>query len=223
MKLNAVLAAVAPFLATDKKSDEVKKAILTADKAAKDAAGSEESVAKDKAAKDRKAAHDKARDKMNAEDKAAFDAMSDEEKDKVAKDGNDDPEGTNDAEPDVEDEELKGDPSTPSKGGKSEKPALDSAEVDRRIAAAVGARDAIHTALREVEPILGVVAFDSAGDAYRAALAHLKVDVKGIHESALPAMLRLAKTQAQTAAPVQAMDSASIAEIQKLIPNYNRL
>lgn len=215
MKLKAVLAAITPFLATDKKPDEVLAAVLAADKKAKD-------EFPEKTAKDRKAAHDKARDKMSAKDKEAFDAMSDEEKDKAAKDSKEDPEGT-DADPDAEDDEVEGDPSTPSKGGKSEKPALDSAEVDRRIAVAVSNRDALHTALREVEPIVGVITADSASGAYRAALDKLGIDTKGIHESALPTLLKLAKDKASAPAPIVAMDSANLAEIQKLIPNYNRL
>lgn len=231
MKLSAVIAALTPFLATDKKPEEVLAAVLAADKKAKDAAGSglgsreleEKDVAKDKAAKDRKSAHDKARDKMNAEDKKAFDAMSDEEKDKVAKDRNDDPEGTNDEELEGEDENLSdGDPSTPGGSRAGGKTAIDSAEVDRRITRAVGARDALHAALREVEPIIGVQTFDSAGKAYRAALDHLKVDTKGVPDSALPAMLRLVKDRAAPVAP-PAMDSATVSGLEKIIPGYGRL
>jgi hypothetical protein len=230
MKLKTVLAAIAPFLATDKKPDEVLAAVLAADKKAKDAAGSglgsrelEETDTRDKAAKDRKAAHDKARDKMNANDKKAFDAMSDEEKDKVAQDRDDDPEHTNDEELEGEDEDLSdGNPSTPGGSRAGGKTAIDSAEVDRRIARAVGARDALHVALREVEPIIGVQTFDSAGKAYRAALDHLKVDTKGIPDSALPAMLRLVKDRAAPTAP-PAMDSATVSGLEKIIPGYGRL
>lgn len=230
MKLKTVLAAIAPFLAADKKPDDVLAAVLAADKKAKDAAGSglgsrelEETDTRDKKAKDRKAAHDKARDKMNASDKKAFDAMSDEEKDKAAADRNDDPEHTNDEEIDGEDEDLSdGDPSTPGGSRAGGKTAIDSAEVDRRIARAVGARDALHAALREIEPIIGVQTFDSAGAAYRAALDHLKIDTKGIPDKALPAMLRLAKDRAAPAAP-PAMDSATVSGLEKLIPGYGRL
>lgn len=230
MKLKAVLAAITPFLATDKKPDEVLAAVLAADKKAKDAAGSglgsrelEETDTRDKAAKDRKAAHDKARDKMNANDKKAFDAMSDEEKDKVAKDRNDDPEGTNDEELEGEDENLSdGDPSSPGGSRAGGKTAIDSAEVDRRITRAVQARDDLHAALREVEPIIGVQTFDSAGKAYRAALDHLKVDTKGVPDSALPAMLRLVKDRAAPVA-LPAMDNATVSGLEKIIPGYGRL
>jgi hypothetical protein len=70
--------------------------------------------------------------------------MSDEDKEKAldamcAKDRDDDPEGTND-EIDVN----CGDPSTPGGSRSGGKTAIDSAEVDRRIAKAVAARDALH-------------------------------------------------------------------------------
>jgi hypothetical protein len=229
MKLAAVIKAITPFLATDKKPDEVLAAVIAADKKAKDAAGSglgaRELEEKDQAAKDRKAAHDKARDKMTAEDKKAFDAMSDEEKDKVAKDRDDDPEHTNDEEIDAEDEDYTegADPTTPGGNRAKGKTAIDSAEVDRRIARAVANRDALHTALREVEPIVGRIAADSAGAAYKAALDKLGVDTKGISPSAFPAMLKLAKDKAQATPASPAMDSAGVAALDKVIPGYGRL
>jgi hypothetical protein len=228
MKVSEILklAVAGGFIAADKKPEDLQAAILAADKAAKDAAGSglgareleEKDQAKDKAAKD-KAAKDKA-----AKDKAA--------KDKAAKDRNDDPEHTNDEDVDAEDKDdmdaddenySDGDPSTPGGSRSGGKTAIDSAEVDRRITRAVQARDALHTALREVEPIIGRVSFDSAGDAYRAALTHLKIDTKDIHPSAFPSMLKIAKDRANaTAAPI-AMDSTGVAGMEKLIPGYGRL
>lgn len=221
MKLAALLKTITPFLATDKKPAEVEAAILAADKGAKDAAGSglgaRELEEKDKPNGD-KGAKDKA-----AKDKAAKDK-------EVAEDRDDDPEGTNDEFPEKEtakdkdpDGEDEGDPSTPGGNRAGGKTAIDSAEVDRRIARAVAARDSLHTALREVEPIVGVIAADSAGAAYRAALTKLGVDVKGVHDSALPAMLKLAKDKVSAPAPVAAMDSAGVTAMDKLIPGYGRL
>lgn len=221
MKLSAVLKAITPFLATDKKPEDVLAAVMAADKG-KDAMPGNVASSKpieDKAAKDRKAAHDKARDKMSDEDKKAFDAMSDEEKDKAAEDRDDDPEGTNDEEIEGEDE---GDPTTPGGNRADGKTAIDSATVSKMIAQAVGARDALHKALVDVEPILGKVTFDSAGKAYRAALDHLKVDHTGIPASGLPAMLRLAKDRA-SATGTPAMDRAVVSSLEKLIPGYGRL
>ncbi len=223
MKLSAVLKAITPFLATDKKPDEVIAAIIAADKKAKDEFPEKDKAAKDKAAKDRKAAHDKARDKMDDEDKKAFDAMSEEEKDKVAKDAETDPEHTNDEELEAEDDEMAPTESgTPSKGGASKKPALDSATVNKMIQAAVAKRDELHAATAEVEPIVGKRAFDDAGAAYKTALDAMHVDLTGIPESAYRAVFNLAKRSA-AAAPTVAMDSASNDEVRKLIPHYGRL
>lgn len=222
MKLDAVLALVKPFLAVDAKPDEIKAAILAADKGAKDKA-KDEFPEKDKAAKD-KAGYDK----MSKDEKEAFDAMSEEEKDKVvakdkgAKDKDDtDPEGT-DADVDAEDNDLsQAESGTPSKGGANKKPAMDEATVSKIVAAAVAARDELHAAQAEVAPIVGARAFDSAGAAYKAGLEALGADLDGVPEGAYRAMLRLAKDRSAPA-PI-AMDSASVAEVAKLIPNYNRL
>lgn len=243
LKLAAVVAAITPFLAADKKPEQVAAALIAADKkGGKDAAGSglgareleEKDQAKDQAAKDRKAGHDKARDSMSAKDKKAFDAMSDEDKDKAAKDAmeaedrDDDPEHTNDA--DMDDKEAKdedfmegSDPSTPGGSRAGGKTTVDSAEVDRRIKAAVGARDRLHEALQEVEPVLGRVTFDTAGEAYKAALDHLKVDTTDVPRAAYRALLKMAKDRAAAEAPVMASDAATVSEMAKLIPGYGRL
>lgn len=225
LKLAAVLAAIAPFMAADHKPEELKAAIIAADKGAKDKGGKDgkmpgnvgeakEIEGKDKGAKDKGAKDEK--DDMDAKD---------EKDDMDAKDRDDDPEHTNDKDIDTEDEDLSdGDPSTP--GGNragGAKTAVDSAEVDRRIAAAVGARDSLHTALREVEPVLGRVTFDSAPKAYRAALKHLGIDTAGVHSSALPSMLKLAKDKASASSPAPAMDSAGLSALDKVIPGYSRL
>lgn len=241
LKLAAVLAAITPFLATDKKPEQIRAALLAADKAAKDAAGSglgareleEKDQAKDEA--DKKEARDKARDAMCAKDKKAFDAMSDEDKDKkvakdaaekvAAEDREDDPEGTNDEDMDADDEDFMegSDPGTPGGNRAGGKTAIDSAEVDKRIQRAVGARDALHEALREVEPVLGKVAFDSAGAAYKAALDHLKVDTAGVHRSAYRSMLKMAKDRAAANSAPLAADAATTTAMASAIPGYGRL
>lgn len=171
----------------------------------------------DKAAKDRKTARD-ARKSARDSRKAARDARKGA-RDKRANDagGNLDPEGTND------NSLAEAETGTPAKSGKSESGALDSAEVDRRIAAAVASRDELHTAVREVEPIVGVRAFDSAGDAYKAALETLGVDIKDVPSTAYRAMLKLAKDSRTSAPAPLATDSASSAEVLSMIPHLNRL
>jgi uncharacterized protein len=244
MKLAVAIAAITPFLAADKTPEEVRKAILAADKKGKDeemdtpaedadfekreAACDEREEAMDaaeeKADKDAKAEDKAAKDRKMGRDKRAKDRMDRKMgRDKRAKDAATDPEGTNDN--DLE----QGDPSTPAKGGKSEKGALDAAAVDARVKtavdarvkAAVDARDALHTARREVEPIIGVCAMDTAGDVYKAALTKLGVDTKGIPDSAFPAMLKLAKDR--TAAQTPTVIATDMAALEKLIPGYGRL
>jgi hypothetical protein len=249
MKLAQViaLAAAGGFLATDKKPEDLLAHVLAEDKKAKDkpaydrardeaeeaedamgetcdskaavmdSAEEEEDKTKgeDKAAKDRKAARD-ARKAARDSRKTARDARK-AARDKRAKDANTDPERTNDNE--LENAET----GTPSKGGEGKSGAVDSAEVDRRIAAAVVARDELHTASREVEPIVGVRAFDSAGDAYKAALEHLGVDIAGVPPSAYRALLKLAKDKHTAAPPSFALDAASQADIAAKIPHLNRL
>ena len=236
MKLAVAIAAITPFLAADKTPEEVHKAILAADKKGKDeevdppaedadfekreAACDEREEAMDaaeeKADKEAKAEDKAAKDRKMGRDKRAKDRMDRKMgRDKRAKDAATDPEGTNDN--DLE----QGDPSTPAKGGKSEKGALDAAAVDARVKAAVDARDALHAARREVEPIIGVCTMDSAGAVYEAALKKLGVDTKGIPDSAFPAMLKLAKDR--TAAQPATVIATDTAAMDKLIPGYSRL
>src|SRR6185369_6929097 len=142
MKLDAVLALVKPFLAADAKPDDIKAAILAADKKAKDEFP------------------DKDKDEPKGKDADPKDEPKG--KDKGAKDKDGDPECTNDEDDvDAEDNDLtQAEPGTPSKGGASKKPAMDEAAVDARIKAAVAARDELHAAQAEVAPIVGARTFD---------------------------------------------------------------
>lgn len=223
MKLDLVISTLvaAGLLATDKTPEVVKAAILAADKKARDAEIEEKDEPNGKGAKDRDDDPERTNDefpdkdeKKAAKDKAAKDKAA---KDKAAKDAKNE-------DVDAEDEDLSdGDPSSPGGSRAGGKTAIDSAEVDRRIAAAVASRDELHTAHREIEPILGKAAFDSAGKAYRAALDHLKVDTKGVPDSALPAMLRLVKDRSPAPAPTVAMDGVGVSALEKAIPGYGRL
>lgn len=252
LSLDATLKLLAPFLAADKKPEDVKAALLAAadampegmknaeavkDKRAKDRAARDEQRAKDRKARDEaQEKEDKAKDAKIAADRSARDA-------KFGEDRDDDPEGTNDAdvmkacdadmekeakdEKEVEDSDMDpADPSTAAHGGKSEKPALDSATVDARIAAAVAAEKdagkALRIALDKVAPVLGKVTFDSAPEAYKAALSKLGVDHKGVTDAALPALLDAATRTPAPAAPL-AQDADAAAAVAKLIPNLNRL
>lgn len=267
MKLDAVVAAAVAggFIAADKAPD-LTKAILAADKRAKDspentgmgprnlqhtqdrakdeaeeaedamaeacdsraaaADESEEEADKGKAddkAKDRKAARDARKGARDAR-KGARDARKGA-RDKRAKDRNDDPEGTNPGAGDAETQITSADPNPPGGPREKGKTAVDSAEVDRRISAAVAARDALHVARTEVAPIIGVTAYDTAGDTYRKALDKLGVDTVGLPDSALRAMLTLAKERASavTASAPAALDAATAKAVNAAIPGINRL
>jgi hypothetical protein len=231
------------IIAADKKTKDslpgnVAEAKEIEDRKAKDRKARDEKMMKDRKARDEKRATDRAaRDAKRAADRAANDGNWG----LGAKDRDDDPEHTNDAcdavmekeakdeakeESDAEDEDYTSgsDPSTPGGNRAGGKTAIDSAEVDKRISAAVAARDALHQARVDVEPILGKVTFDTADAVYREALKQLGVDVTGITGDALPKMLQLAKDRVAAPPPVSpAMDSANLSAIEKVIPGYGRL
>ena len=246
MKLAQVIkiAADGGFIAKDKTPEGLLIHLAAEDRKAKDRAKDEE--------EDKRGGYDKARDESEeAEDAmgeacdskaSAMDAEEEESdktkgedakakdrkaardsrkaaRDKRAKDSNLDPEHTNDN--NLENAET----GTPTKGGKSESGgALDSATVTKMITDAVTARDELHAAVRDVEPIVGLRAFDSATNAYKAALEHLGVDLNGVPPSAYRTVLKIAKDRAGTVAtPSFAMDSADEAEIAARIPHLNRL
>lgn len=253
MKLAQVIAlsAAGGFLAADKKPEDLIAYLLAEDKRAKDNKGaydkardeaeeaedamgeacdsrasamdaeeeeSDKTKGEDKAAKDRKAARDARKAARDAR-KTARDARKGA-RDKRAKDANLDPEHTND------NELGNGQEGHPAKTGAtaSTAPGMDSASVNKLVEDAVKARDELHAASRDVEPIVGLRAFDNAGDAYKAALETLGVDIAGVPPSAYRAMLKLAK-DARSATPAApfALDQSSQAEIAARIPHLNRL
>jgi uncharacterized protein len=214
MKASQVATAVAALLATDAKPSETQilAAILAADKKAKDEGGLGPVEIQNKK---------KAEDEFPEEKKKAEDEKEDKEAEDAEKD---DPEATNDedmdAEDDVQPKQSVSGAGAPA-GNAGKKPAQDKKAMDAAIGAALAARDALHTARREVEPIIGVVTFDTAADVYKAALDKLGVATDGVHASAFPAMLKLAKDKAAPA--VMASDSAAVSDMTKAIPGYGRL
>jgi hypothetical protein len=203
MKVSAIAAALAAagLLATDAKPETITaelNKLLAADKKARDEA---------KEAEEKKA----------AADKAAKDAE---------KDGADDPEGV-DEDPEVEDEfpeKPEGGAEKPAKtnvkdGKRGKDKAMDSASV----ATLIAANDAKHAAAREVESILGVVSFDSADKYYKAALDKLGVDTAGVHASAFPALLKIAKDSATAASASIVGDAAAVTGMATGIKGYGRL
>lgn len=232
MKLSKVAAAVAALLATDAKPSEaqIMAACIAADKKGGKDEGGLGPVEIEKKAKDEKEAAEKAADAAagfygNAKDE--WEKMDDKAKDAArdkARDEKDDPEHTNDADVDAEDDEQPKKSATGNSGAGGAEPAKDKKGMDAKgVAALIAANDAKHAAAREVESILGVVTFDSADAYYSAALAKLGVDTAGVHASAFPTLLKLAKDKLDARTPVMASDANTVKTMAGAIKGYTRL
>lgn len=235
MKASKVAQVVAALLATDAKPTEasILAVILAADKKGKDEGGL--GPVEIQKAKDEK---EKAEDaeKFGASDAAAeyFGKGKDEWEKMPAKDRaaardaaeKDDPEHTNDEEIDAEDdiqpkESVTG-AGSPA-GNKGATPAKDKKAHDAAIKVALDARDALHAARRDVETVLGVVAYDSAAEVYKAALDKLGVATDGVHASAFATLFRMKREAVVAAAPVLGSDAATVKSMAGAIKGYNRL
>jgi uncharacterized protein len=235
MKKSALIAALAPFMAKDADMLAVDAAIValaTDGKKAKD----DNANKLDREENDKARAQDKAKDeaptKGEKDDTDANDESGAEEtvkgKDKKAKDeaptkGEKDDTDAND-EMDLDDESAEDElPEGPKGGAKKpvpSKPTVDA--VNEAVTAALAARDALHSARREVETIIGVVGYDTASEVYKAALTKLGVDTAGVHESAYPALLKMAKDKAPSAA-LAADGDAKVSSMAAAFPHLARL
>lgn len=214
MKISSLVEALAPVLATDAKPADVQALIstlLATDKKAKDneGLGPKEIEKEDQAKAQDKAAKDKA-----AADKAAQDAG-----DPNDKTGKTDPEATDE---DLDDMDAEDEGDDPKLKPAKDKKGMDKKAMDAAIASALSARDALHSARRKVESVVGVTAFDSAGETYGAALKKLGIGFDGVPAAALGALFDVA-TKATPAAATIATDSAGVKSLRDAIPNYNRL
>lgn len=73
--------------------------------------------------------------------------------------------------------------------------------------------NALHAARKEVEPLVGIVAFDSAEAVYKFALDKVGVKTEGVHASAFPQLVAMAKARAASAPPARmAADAVSSAD-----------
>ncbi|MGT3277453.1 DUF2213 domain-containing protein [Yersinia enterocolitica] len=200
-----VMAAIAPLLAKDAKPEEIEAAV---EKVAKDeetrAERDNESEAErlkreEEELKEREERERKDRDRDRAEDED-----EDEDKKKTADDEDDD-----------------------KKDDKVSKTAMDSAirlATDGATKRASENFRRIREAEQVVRPLIGdVVAMDSADDVYRTALEQSGVDVKGVHPSAFPALVKMAISKKQNSRPAIAQDSASISDFEKAFPTAGKL
>jgi uncharacterized protein len=107
---------------------------------------------------------------------------------------------------------------------KVDKPAMDAAiaaSVSKAVAEAVAATNALHAAREEVAPLVGKVALDSAEAVYAFALKQQGIDTSGVHPSAFPAMVKMAKASKPGQAPM-AHDRAPVVNIGKFFPQSKR-
>ena len=181
-----------------------------ADNKAEDEDDTDEDKSDDKKANDRRFRGGKACDEDDSDkkdDKAEDEDDSDEKKDKAEDEDDSDKKDDDKAEDEDDSDEKKDkaededDEDTDEKKDEA-KQAMDEqiAELRKSITKSVSdAMTAKYKAAGECESILGRIkdpfAFDSADDIYKKALKALNVSVEGVHPSAYPAMLALAKRQ----------------------------
>ncbi|TBM10126.1 DUF2213 domain-containing protein [Hafnia alvei] len=200
-KAAAIRATLKPLLAADADLEaEVRKALLALDEA----------------------------DKEDEKDKKTADDEDDEEDDKKKKtaDDEDDEDDSDDKKKKTADDED--DEDDDKKDDKVSKTAMDSAI---RLAADSATKKAaqnfreIREAEQAVRPLIGdVVAMDSASDVYRTALEQSGVDIKGVHPSAFPSLVKMAISQKESTRPAAlAQDSASISEFESAYPTASKL
>ncbi|HDL8567141.1 TPA: DUF2213 domain-containing protein [Yersinia enterocolitica] len=194
----AIRSALKPVLAQDADIDAaVRKAMLALDEAEK-----EDKADKKAEDEESEAAKKKAEDEETEEEKAEREA-----KEKAAEDEEED-----DKKKDDEDKKTAMDAAIRKAGSDAE-------------AKAVARFNAIRRAEADVKPLIGdVVAMDSADDIYKFALDSLNIAHKGVHPSAFPALIEMAKTQkAAPKNPVIALDSAASDDFSKRFPSAGKL
>lgn len=200
-KAAAIRATLKPLLAADADLEaEVRKALLALDEA----------------------------DKEDEKDKKTADDEDDEEDDKKKKtaDDEDDEDDSDDKKKKTADDED--DEDDDKKDDKVSKTAMDSAirlAADSATKKAAQNFRAVREAEQAVRPLIGdVVAMDSADDVYRTALEQSGVDIKGVHPSAFPSLVKMAISQKESSRPAAlAQDSASISEFEKAFPTAGKL
>ncbi|TCD13585.1 DUF2213 domain-containing protein [Lelliottia amnigena] len=198
-KAAAIRATLKPLLAADADLEaEVRKALLALDEA-------ENEDKKEKPAEDEDDEDEDDKKKKTADDEDDEDD-SDDKKKKTADDEDDDDK----------------------KDDKVSKTAMDSAirlAADSATKKAAQNFRAVREAEQAVRPLIGdVVAMDSADDVYRTALEQSGVDIKGVHPSAFPSMVKMAISQKENSRPAPlAQDSASISDFEKAFPTAGKL
>jgi hypothetical protein len=135
---------------------------------------------------------------------------------------------------DEDDEEEEDDPENPGMKRKKDKavaqdstPIITKLAMDAAIAAAVKqAKDdmeALHIARKEVAPMVGEVALDSAEAVYKFALDQAGIDIKGVHPSAYRAIVKLSQSKDKDKShSLIGMDAAAHKKAVELFPQMKR-
>lgn len=176
--VDAVIKSLATSAADSDLTDKEKKDAEDAALAIKRAGGAADAELTDE---EKEEAREKAKDKK-AKDKAAKDA-------KDAKAAKDAARRARDDDPDHR-EDFSEDAQTVTVDQMNAAIATKSKEAVKE---AIARTEALHAARREVEPVCGHCALDSADAVYAYALKQLGVETKDIHASAYPAMLKMAR------------------------------
>lgn len=202
----------------------------------KDKEADKKEAAKDKKAKDSKAKDEDPKEnflkeKLSAADKKAYDAMcakdeDEDEKDKKKAEDEEDDKEMSAAEKKEAAKDKKARDEAPEK--KPDMAAMDSAikkattDTENRVVARFRSLRAAEEAVR---PYLGttVMAFDSADEAYKAALEANDVDLTGVPAVAFPAMLKLVPVPGAKREAILAMDAAPTDSFTKMFPDAARI
>ncbi len=139
----------------------------------------------------------------------AEDADEDEsDEDKAARLAKEAKAGAKDADPDDKDQPVK-------------KSAMDAA-IKAAVAANTQAMNDLHQARRDVAPMVGECALDSAEAVYRFALDKAGVPTAGVHASALATLVTLTKERKPAPAAALGMDSAAAKQAATMFPGLAR-
>jgi uncharacterized protein len=155
------------------------------------------------------------------DDKKAKDEDDETAEEKAAREKKEKEEADAKAAKDEEDEEAR------KKADADDKKANDAAirlAADNARSSALSEFRAIRQAEQDVQPLVGaVVAMDSAEEIYRFALDSVGVDTKGVHASALPAMVSMAKERKSAPSPRVAMDASHASDFATRFPTATKL
>lgn len=159
------------------------------------------------------------------------DDEDDDKKKKVAEDEDDESGDDYEDDPDAPGKRRKKAIAKDGEGDDAPKPPeVTKAAMDAAIATAVAAAsakvradmEALHVARKEVAPMVGEVALDSADAVYKFALDHAKVDTTGVHPSAYRALVKMAGAEKPKASTALGMDAAAAKDVATKFPNLGR-